>query len=66
MFKDTALVSTISLGDLMFRGQLLASETFKYIDIYSLIFAMYFVISYPTSRGVVALERHMRRGRRAA
>jgi polar amino acid transport system permease protein len=65
MFKDTALVSTISLGDLMFRGQLLASESFKYIQIYSFIFLIYLAISYPASRGVVMLERHLRRGRKS-
>lgn len=64
MFKDTALVSTISLGDLMFRGQLLASESFKYIQIYTFIFLIYLAISYPASRGVVMLERHLRKGHR--
>lgn len=66
MFKDTALVSTISLGDLMFRGQLLASENFKYTEIYSFIFIIYLAISYPASRCVVMLERYLRRGRRMA
>lgn len=66
MFKDTALVSTISLGDLMFRGQLLASENFKYTEIYSFIFIIYLAISYPASRCVVMLERYLRRGRRTA
>ncbi|MBZ9798434.1 amino acid ABC transporter permease [Mesorhizobium sp. ES1-4] len=65
MFKDTALVSTISLGDLMFRGQLIASETFSYIKIYSFIFLIYLAISYPASRAVVGLERYLRRGRNA-
>lgn len=65
MFKDTALVSTISLGELLFRGQLLASENFKYTQIYTFIFIIYLAISYPASRGVVLLERYLRRGRRA-
>ncbi len=67
-FKDTALVSTISIGELMFRGQLLAAENFKYLQIYSIIFVIYLVVSYPASLGVRALERHFRidRGRRVA
>ena len=60
LFKDTALVSTISLGDLMFQGQLIAAENFKYLQIYSMIFVIYLVISYPASRLIVALERHLR------
>jgi polar amino acid transport system permease protein len=65
MFKDTALVSTISIGELLFRGQLLAAENFKYLQIYSFIFVLYVLISYPASLGVRALERSLRVGRRA-
>jgi ectoine/hydroxyectoine ABC transporter permease protein EhuD len=64
LFKDTALVSTISIGEVMFRGQLLAAENFKYLQIYSFIFVLYLVISYPASLGVRALERHLRIDRR--
>lgn len=68
LFKDTALVSTISLGELIFQGQLLAAENFRYLQIYSIIFVIYLVISYPASRAVIALERAMsldRKGRRS-
>jgi polar amino acid transport system permease protein len=65
MFKDTALVSTISIGELLFRGQLLAAENFKYLQIYSLIFVLYLLISYPASLGVRAVERALRIDRRA-
>jgi polar amino acid transport system permease protein len=64
LFKDTALVSTISIGEVMFRGQLLAAENFKYLQIYSFIFVLYLIISYPASLGVRALERHLRIDRR--
>lgn len=64
LFKDTALVSTISLGELLFRGQLLAAENFKYLQIYSFIFLLYLLISYPASLGVKALERRLRLDRR--
>jgi polar amino acid transport system permease protein len=66
MFKDTALVSTISIGELLFRGQLLAAENFKYLQIYSFIFVLYVVISYPASMGVRALERSLRIDRRGS
>ena len=60
LFKDTALVSTISISELLFTGQLLAAETFKYLEIYSFIFTIYIVISYPASLGVKWLERRLR------
>jgi polar amino acid transport system permease protein len=66
MFKDTALVSTISIGELLFRGQLLAAENFRYLQIYSFIFLLYLLISYPASLGVRALERALRIDRRGA
>jgi polar amino acid transport system permease protein len=57
LFKDTALVSTISISELMFRGQLIAADTFKYMRIYTVVFAIYLVISVPASLAVRSLER---------
>lgn len=59
LFKDTALVSTISIGELIFRGQLIAADTFKYLQVYTIIFVIYVAISIPASLGVKALERHL-------
>jgi polar amino acid transport system permease protein len=64
LFKDTALVSTISIAELVFTGQLIAADTFRYLQVYSIIFVIYLVISYPASLGVRALERHLNRDRR--
>jgi ectoine/hydroxyectoine ABC transporter permease protein EhuD len=61
LFKDTALVSTISIAELMFQGQLIASDTFRYMRIYSIIFVIYVLISIPASMGVRWLERHFNR-----
>lgn len=66
LFKDTALVSTISIPELIFTGQLLAADTFKYLQVYSFIFVIYLIISYPASRGVVWLERRLHPARAAA
>jgi polar amino acid transport system permease protein len=59
MFKDTALVSTISIAELMFSGQLIASDTFKYMQVYSIVFMIYLAISIPASLGVRWLERRL-------
>ena len=61
LFKDTALVSTISIAELMFQGQLIASDTFRYMRIYSVVFVIYVMISIPASLGVRWLERHFNR-----
>lgn len=64
LFKDTALVSTISIAELVFTGQLIAADSFKYLQVYSIIFVIYLVISYPASLGVRVLERYLNRARR--
>ena len=63
LFKDTALVSTISIAELMFRGQLIAADTFKYMRIYTAVFVIYLLISIPASAAVRWLERCFDPGR---
>ena len=60
LFKDTALASTISVPELLFSGQLLAAQTFRYTEIYSIIFVIYLAVSYPASLGVRWIERYLR------
>ena len=66
LFKDTALVSTISIAELLFQGQLIASESFKYMEIYSVIFAIYLIVSIPASMAIRRLEMHLSRSGRAS
>lgn len=63
LFKDTALVSTISIGELMFRGQLIAADTFKYMRVYTTVFVIYLAISIPASLAVRWLEHRFDPGR---
>ena len=62
LFKDTALVSTISISELIFTGQLIAADTFKYLQVYTFIFFIYLAISYPASMCVRWLERRLAPG----
>lgn len=65
LFKDTALVSTISIAELMFQGQLIASDTFHYMRVYSVVFVIYVAISVPASWGVRWLEQYFNRSNAA-
>ena len=56
IFKDSALVSVITMRDLMFSGQLLAAATFKHFEIFALVGLLYFLISYPTAKLVDYVE----------
>ena len=56
IFKDSALVSVITMRDLMFSGQLLASATYKHFEIFTMVAVIYFLISYPTAKFVEWVE----------
>ena len=56
IFKDSALVSVITMRDLMFSGELLASSTFKHFEIFTIVAVIYFLISYPAAKLVELVE----------
>lgn len=56
IFKDSALVSVITMRDLMFSGELLASATYKHFEIFTIVAVIYFLISYPTAKFVEWVE----------
>ena len=62
LFKDTALLSTIAVLELMFSAQVTAAQTFNYLPIYTAALILYFVISYPAALGVRYLERRLALG----
>jgi polar amino acid transport system permease protein len=66
IFKDSALVSVITMKDLMFSGQLLASATYKHFEIFAMVAVIYFLISYPTAKFVEWVEARIDITRRPA
>lgn len=65
LFKDTALVSTIAVGDLMFKANTIAAESYKALELFTLAAAMYFAIAFPVSLLTSWLERRNQSSRRA-
>jgi polar amino acid transport system permease protein len=59
IFKDSALVSVVTMRDLMFSGQILAAATFKHFEIFAEVAAIYFLISYPTAKFVEYIEQRL-------
>jgi polar amino acid transport system permease protein len=47
LIKDTSLLSIITIQEIMFRGLILASETFKYFTILTEVAFMYFCVCFP-------------------
>ncbi len=59
MFKDTALVSTIAVGDLMFVSNTIAVETYRSLEVFTAAAAIYFIIAFPASLATSYIERRM-------
>jgi len=64
LFKDTSLVSIVTVKELMFTGQIIAATNFQYFTIFTIIGIIYLSLSYPGSLFVGYLERRMKVGYR--
>jgi polar amino acid transport system permease protein len=62
LLKSTSLLVTISAAELMSEGQLVASETFRALEVYLVIACLYFALCYPLSQLLLLLERKIRAG----
>jgi polar amino acid transport system permease protein len=64
MLKDSSQASTITVAELTMEGQLIASSTFKYTSILSMVAVLYLVMSVPLIVFVGWLERRMQQARK--
>jgi polar amino acid transport system permease protein len=62
LLKSTSLLVTISAAELMSVGRLITSATFRALEVYLVIAAIYFCLCYPLSQGLLWLERKVRAG----
>ncbi|WLH21075.1 MULTISPECIES: amino acid ABC transporter permease [Pseudomonas] len=56
-FQQTALVAIVALQDLMYMGKILATDTYRPIEVFTIIALIYFAISFPISQLVEYIER---------
>lgn len=62
LLKSTSLLVTISAAELMSEGRLITSATFRALEVYIVISAIYFALCYPLSQLLLWLERKVRAG----
>lgn len=55
--KNTSLLAVVAVPDLMYNAQVLVSETFRPLEIYTSLGAVYFIILYPLQKLAKRLER---------
>jgi polar amino acid transport system permease protein len=47
LFKDTSLVSALGVAELTFQGNILASQTYRPLEVFTTVAVIYFVIAFP-------------------
>ena len=54
--KNTSLVSTIAVPDLLYQGTLITADTYRPLEVYTVVAISYFVILYPLTLYAARLE----------
>jgi polar amino acid transport system permease protein len=55
--KNTSLLAIVAVPDLMYTAQLMVSDTFRPLELYTSLAVIYFVILYPLQKLAKQLER---------
>ena len=61
--KNTSLVSTIAVPDLLYQGMLITGDTFRPLEVYTVVAVIYFVLLFPMTRLVEWYEKRLSRGK---
>jgi polar amino acid transport system permease protein len=57
--KNTSLVSTIAVPDLLYQGQLITADTYRPLETYTMVAVIYFVLLFPMTRWVQRYEQRL-------
>ena len=61
-FKNTSLVSVISVADLTYMASIVNGQTYRPLESYTVVAVLYFVILFPMMKFADYIEHRMRRG----
>ncbi len=61
IFKDTPMLSVIGVAELMHTANAIGSETYRFLEPYTLVGVIFLLISLPTAAGLRAFEAWVRR-----
>ena len=59
--KNTSLVSTIAVPDLLYQGTLITADTYKPLEVYTVVAVIYFALLFPATRLVQWWEGRLTR-----
>src|SRR5580658_9888169 len=57
--KNTSLVSTIAVADLLYEGQMITAATYRPLEVYTMIAVLYFVVLFPLTLAAQEVERRL-------
>ena len=57
ILQQSALVAIVAVADLMYAGKMLATNTYRPLEVYTVVALIYFLMSLPISHIVTSLER---------
>ena len=57
--KNTSLVSTIAVPDLLYQGQLITADTYRPLETYTIVALIYFALLFPATLLAQAYERRV-------
>jgi polar amino acid transport system permease protein len=61
--KNTSLVSTIAVPDLLYQGTLITADTYRPLEVYTVVALIYFAMLFPSTLLAQAYERYLAKGR---
>ncbi|WP_271407973.1 amino acid ABC transporter permease [Pseudomonas sp. Q1-7] len=61
LFKESALISSVGIADLMFVGQNISNSTARPVEFLSAVAVIYFLVAFPLTRLVGVVEARMLR-----
>jgi len=61
--KNTSLISTIAVPDLLYQGEQITSATYRPLEVYTVVAVIYFALLFPATLLAQAYERRLAKGR---
>ena len=59
--KNTSLVSTIAVADLLYQGTIITAATYRPLEVYTMVAVIYFLVLFPLTLAAQQVERRLAR-----
>lgn len=59
--KNTSLVSTIAVADLLYNGTIITAATYRPLEVYTMVAVIYFLVLFPLTLAAQRVERRLAR-----